>query len=114
MADNSSFRQCLVSAVLLVLLVLTPVQDTFRGDLGLILDGLLRQELRHGVRQGAFPRVAVGFGSCKDVVALDGVLVLERAGLSPPSAPHHHGKLSTADEVSETFAYFIRHGAAAE
>ena len=105
-----------MSAILIILLVAVYYkEDTYKADLDIILDGLLHQELRYNTQQQTRdPRVAVGFGSCKDVFALDGLLVLDRAGLSPPSSPRHHNKLATGDHVTETFAYFLQHGAAAE
>lgn len=114
--DDGAVRKSLLSAVLLLLLTTIPVhKNTFRGDLHRILDGLLKQEHDHHHQQGnRFPRVAVGFGSCLDVIALDGVTVLGRAGISPPVFPRHHDKLSSADDVAEAFAYFFQHGAAAE
>ena len=113
----SEVQESLLSAILILLLVaIYYKEDAYKADLDIILDGLLQQELRHGVQQQQTrgPRVAVGFGSCKDVIALDGMLVLDRAGLSPPSSPRHHNKLATDDHVAETFAYFLQHGAAAE
>lgn len=109
-------QESLLSVILIILLVAVYYkEDAYRADLDIILDGLLQQELRYSAQQQTRdPRVAVGFGSCKDVVALDGLLVLDRAGLSPPSSPRHHNKLATDDHVAETFAYFLQHGAAAE
>ena len=114
--DDGAVRKPLFSALLLVLLTAIPVhKSTFRGDLQRILDGLLKQEHGHqGQRESGGARVAVGFGSCLDVNALDGVTVLGRAGISPPVFPRHHDMLSSADDVAEAFAYFFEHGAAAE
>jgi len=61
----------------------------------------------------SIPKVAVGFGSCIDVVA-DGLSVLDKFEAVSPDVPEHHESLSNYDEFLKTFAYFYEHGAAGE
>ena len=76
-----------------------------------VLNGLLKAEQE---AQLANPlRVAVGFGSCVDMIG-PGLDILQRVGAVPPDKPEHYGSLQDMNELQRIFAYFFRHGAAAE
>jgi len=76
-----------------------------------VLNGLLKAEKEASLTHHL--RVAVGFGSCVDMIA-PGLDILERIGAVPPDTPGHFGSLQNLDELQRIFAYFFRHGAAAE
>ncbi|CAB3370150.1 Hypothetical predicted protein [Cloeon dipterum] len=72
-----------------------------------VLEGLERFERRHGV--GAGTRVAVGYGACNDLFA-DAAEFFDHEA----AEPHYSPRLLERRQVIDTFAYFFRHGAAAE
>jgi len=76
-----------------------------------VLNGLLKAEQEVSLTNQL--RVAVGFGSCVDMIG-PGLDILERIGAVPPDRPLHYGSLQNVDELQQIFAYFFRHGAAAE
>ena len=76
-----------------------------------VLEGLLKAE--NAVRQTNDLRVAVGFGSCVDVIG-PGLDILEKIRAEVPSVPEHFDTVHNKEELEKIFAYFFRHGAAAE
>ena len=85
--------------------------DVLRNRLNNVLSGLLRAERQ--VALGSEPKVAVGFGACLDVIG-DAVDVLEKLGARSPDLPEHFNELESQEDLEKVFAYFFRHGAAAE
>ena len=85
--------------------------DVLRNRLNSVLSGLLRAERQ--VQLGREPKVAVGFGACLDVIG-DAVDVLDRLGARSPDSPEHFDELESLEDLEKVFAYFFRHGAAAE
>ncbi|CAG2113198.1 unnamed protein product, partial [Medioppia subpectinata] len=57
-------------------------------------------------------KIAIGFGSCVDVVAQTRDVLLDR--YSPPEVAKPYDIIETRDELLESFAYFFQFGAAAE
>jgi len=76
-----------------------------------VLNGLLKAEQEVALAHQL--RVAVGFGSCVDMIGswLD---ILGRIGAVPPDRPKHYDSLHDMNELQQIFAYFFQHGAAAE
>lgn len=72
------------------------------------LIGLLREEQSVSVDTGT--KVAIGFGSCQDIIVQSREVVLD----SPPEIPEHFYSLSNKEEFLKVLAYFYSHGAAAE
>lgn len=72
------------------------------------LIGLLKEEQSVSVVPGT--KVAIGFGSCQDIIVQSREVVLDR----PPNIPEHFYSLSNKEEFLKVLAYFYRHGAAAE
>lgn len=108
----ASVSKAVASTVLLILLATLPyMKVSFKGDLQKVLNGLLYQEGRYLVDNGR--RVAVGFGSCWDLVT-DGLKLFEAAGISPPVTPEHYDVVSNSGDLAKIFAYFFESGAAAE
>lgn len=85
--------------------------EYLKAQLDTVLKGLLRAEKK--VDLDPETRVAVGFGSCLDLIA-DGLAVLKNVGATPPDRPKHVNEIRSLEEFEEIFAYFFRHGAAAE
>jgi ADP-dependent glucokinase len=99
------------SFFILFIVALPYFTNTFHSELEVIRDALIYQETRYSVNTSM--RAAVGFGSCLDMVT-NGVLLLDRAGISPPLSPQHFDVVSSPDELAQVFAYFFENGAAAE
>ena len=76
-----------------------------------VLKGLIKEERSVNISKDL--RVAVGFGSCMDII-VDGLDLLEKLGFQPPDEAAHHDLIGSEQELRETFAYFMREGAAAE
>lgn len=55
----------------------------------------------------------MGFGGCLDVF-VDAIPLFESLNLEPPKEPIHHDVVMDYDDLAQGFAYFFRHGAAAE
>ena len=85
--------------------------DELRKQLESVLSGLLKAERK--VRPNPQNRVAVGFGACQDVIS-NALKVLDIVGAEAPDLPEHFNELSTLQDIEQVFAYFFRHGAAAE
>nr|CAB3220222.1 ADP-dependent glucokinase-like [Phallusia mammillata] len=82
-----------------------------KSEIPNILDSLRKAEKKVEVSQSA--RVAVGFGGCVDIF-VDAVPLLDAAKIGCPKTPKHHKLIHNNLELSEGFAYFFKHGAAAE
>ena len=76
-----------------------------------VLTGLLEGERSVNISEDI--RVAVGFGSCMDII-VDGLALFEKLGFQPPDQASHHHMIGNELQLKETFAYFMREGAAAE
>ena len=76
-----------------------------------VLKGLLKREQSVNVSKNI--RVAVGFGSCMDII-IDGLALFEKLGYQPPDGVAHHDLIEDKHKFRETFAYFMKEGAAAE
>ena len=105
-----------IAGVLSVLFVIVAVVyrrgvDVETGRMTAVLNGLLKAEQEAALTSQL--RVAVGFGSCVDMIG-SGLDILGRVGALPPDNPKHYDSLQDMDELRQIFAYFFRHGAAAE
>lgn len=73
---------------------------------------LLILESQNRVGLGSFqPRVALGYGACHDLF-VNATLLLDHRELN--GEPEHHSEIRNNDELLKSFAYFFKHGAAAE
>lgn len=79
---------------------LSKLDDTFLG--------LLKEESSVSVDVGT--KVAIGFGSCQDIIVQSREVVFDQ----PPKVPEHFYSISNKEEFLKVFSYFYRHGAAAE
>ena len=87
-----------------------PVSDE-KNRLENVLAGLLAEE--RSVNLSTNLPIAVGFGSCLDIL-VDGIPLMNSLGVPPPSEPKYHENIETIDQVAEMFAFYLSKGAAAE
>ncbi len=106
------YGQCLISLLFLVLAYRIQRTDYNAADIERVLNGLLREETFRAVSHDTH-RVAIGFGSCVDVVS-DGLEVLGALEIPPPQRAAHYDTVSNESELAQGFAYFFQYGAAAE
>ena len=79
-----------------------------------VLQSLSRQETeRDFVSSLNPPRIALGYGACQDLF-IDAKDFLAGRPEPPPDKPEHYNEIATRDQLSQMFAYFFEHGAAAE
>jgi len=95
--------------ILLAAYIYFPYQSN-QVDLKVVLSGLLQAEAM--VQVSPETKIAVGFGSCLDVVG-NGLHVLEKLGNLVPNTPENFKEIHNMDELMKTFAYFFMHGASA-
>ncbi|KAL0878695.1 hypothetical protein ABMA27_003750 [Loxostege sticticalis] len=84
------------------------------GDIRLspVKEHLLHLESENQVAAGILqPRVALGYGACHDLF-VNATSLLDYKYLK--GAPEHFNEISTNEEFHKSFAYFFKHGAAAE
>ena len=106
------YTKCVLSLLFLILAYRVHYHGQTSADLSRVLDGLLREETFRRVSHEKH-RVAIGFGSCVDVIS-DGLEVLHALNIDPPETPAHHDVVSSERELAEGFTYFFQYGAAAE
>ena len=86
-------------------------RENEKNILSQVLHGLLEEERSVNITENL--NVAVGFGSCMDLI-VDGIPLVKQLGLQPPAAPRHHDVFSNKKQIAESFAYFLQEGAASE
>ncbi|XP_015109746.1 ADP-dependent glucokinase [Diachasma alloeum] len=95
--------------VVLVAIYFRSQDEELRNRLRAVLHGLEKLETKHGM--SARPRVAIGYGACTDIF-IDTKYLLH---YSPKvGEPKHFDEISNEEELLKSFAYYFRHGAAAE
>lgn len=88
-------------------------KDNLQDRLDTVLSSLLRAEQKVGLDVERPPRIAIGFGGCLDII-VEGVALMQEAGIEPNYNPVHHNFLETETQLAESFAYFFPPGAASE
>lgn len=83
--------------------------EVLRERLERILDGLLKAEGKVSVNPKT--RIAIGFGSCQDLIVQSSEVF---DGREPASNPRHVDVVENEEDLLSVFAYYFRHGAAAE
>lgn len=71
--------------------------------------GLERLETKHQISMR--PKVAIGYGACTDVFVEAKYLLSYSDDMGQPK---HFDEIKTEAELLKSFAYYFRHGAAAE
>jgi ADP-dependent glucokinase len=100
---------CFMVLVVLLAIYYRNSSDVLQKKLYNVLKALERLESKYIVNPR--PRVAIGYGICTDVYIEAGNLLkyTDNMGL-----PQHFDEISTKEELFKSFAYYFRHGAAAE
>ncbi|XP_046623724.1 ADP-dependent glucokinase isoform X1 [Neodiprion virginianus] len=100
----------LVSILVIVLAIYyRKSENTLQKRLIAVLEGLERVETKHeGLPR---PKVAIGYGICTDVY-IDAKYLLKYS--NDIRIPEHFDEITTEKELLKSFAYYFRHGAAAE
>jgi len=103
-----------VSLVVLILSLVVywykrPVEDILQDRLSKVLDSMLDVEAKHKLPDS--PRVAVGYGACRDLFVPAKYMVENDTW---PENPQHYLQIENRQELLEMFSYFFRAGAAAE
>lgn len=95
--------------VVIALFYRRQVDDVLKDRLNSILEGLVKVEKQCSV--DTRPKVAVGYGACNDLF-INGKELLKYDAVA--ESPEHFNEISSTEELLKTYAYFFRHGAAAE
>lgn len=100
-----------ISVLLIVIAILyrRQVDEELKDRLNSILEGLVNVEKECSV--DIRPKVAVGYGACKDLF-INAKELLKYYDVA--QNPEHSNDLNSIEELLKTYAYFFRHGAAAE
>lgn len=85
------------------------IRESVDTRLGPVKNSLLALELDAKVTGP--PRVALGYGACHDLFVNATALFSETGTLD---APAHFNEISNKEELLRSFAYYFKHGAAAE
>lgn len=95
--------------IVLVAIYYRQYEDDLRPRLLAVLQGLERLENKHEIL--IRPKVAIGYGACADVY-INANELLEYS--SSIQQPQHFDEINNYNELLKSFAYYFRHGAAAE
>jgi len=118
MESTSKAASCLALMAALLFILLRKEggesDGILRDKLDTVISSLLKYEANHGeaVHQ---PRVAVGYGACKDLFVTGAHMftnISSNSGNLP--APAHFPSIATEEELVQMYAYFFKEGAAAE
>ena len=89
--------------------------DHLRQRMEAVLKSLIKQEktamIGYEGGDSAGPRIAIGYGACKDLF-VDAYKLLPQS--VAPDRPEHFNEVETESQLRKMYAYFFQHGAAAE
>lgn len=108
-ARGLKFGSALTILIVLVAIYYRNTEDILQKRLLALLHGLEKLENKYVVTSR--PRVAIGYGVCTDVY-IDAKHLLEYT--DEVGRPEHFDEINTELELLKSFAYYFRHGAAAE
>ncbi|KAK2582053.1 hypothetical protein KPH14_002758 [Odynerus spinipes] len=100
---------CLAVLAVLAGLYYRNSEDVLQKRLSALLHGLERLESKYSITNK--PRVAVGYGICTDIY-VDAKYLLHYS--NEIGSPEHFDEINTEEQLLKSFAYYFRHGAAAE
>ena len=103
------FGTFLTVVVVIAAIYYRKIDDNLQNRLIAVQHGLEKLETRHPI--SARPKVAIGYGACTDVF-VDAKNLLNYS--EDVGQPRHFDEIKTEDELLMSFAYYFRHGAAAE
>ena len=98
-----------VLIIVIALLYRRQVDEVLKDRLNSVLVGLVNVEKECSV--DIRPKVAVGYGACKDLF-IDAKELLKYDDAA--QNPEHFNDINSVEKLLKTYAYFFRHGAAAE
>lgn len=102
----------LLSFCILLYAVYYRKNDISDERLSSLKEHLLFLESENRVGQGNLqPKVALGYGACHDLF-VNATALLDHRELK--GNPRHYNEISNKEEFLKSFAYFFKHGAAAE
>ena len=103
---------CFSIAIIFVAIIYKRRTDSaVKEKLDQVLSGLLRAERKVGIDETT--KIALGFGGCEDIF-VDALPLLERLKYERPEKPEHIDDIVSKEDIIKMFAYFFKHGAAAE
>ena len=85
--------------------------DLNRENVQAVIDGLIKAEKSLNVTDGL--KVAVGFGSCMDIIT-PAIATIEKLNLTSPTSPKIIHDIEDLDDFAKVFSYYFKYGAAAE
>ncbi|XP_011504910.1 PREDICTED: ADP-dependent glucokinase [Ceratosolen solmsi marchali] len=100
---------CFTILAVLLAIYYRSSSDVLQKKLYNVLKALERLESKYMVNPR--PKVAIGYGICTDVYIEAGNLLKYSENIGQPQ---HFDEISTKEELLKSFAYYFRHGAAAE
>lgn len=95
--------------IVIALLYRRQVDEVLKDRLNSVLAGLVNVEKECSVN--IRPKVAVGYGACNDLF-IDAKELLKYDDAA--QNPEHFNDINSVEKLLKTYAYFFRHGAAAE
>lgn len=111
MAYSTITAGTFISALIIVIALLyrRQVDEVLKDRLNSVLAGLVNVEKECSV--DIRPKVAIGYGACNDLfIDAKELLKYDEAAQNP----EHFNDISSVEKLLKTYAYFFRHGAAAE
>ncbi|KAG8034898.1 hypothetical protein G9C98_007974 [Cotesia typhae] len=100
----------LISVIIIVIAIYYRNNDLeLRSRLTHVLNGLEHLESKHEI--AVKPKIAVGYGACADVF-IDAKYLLKYS--EKVGDPQHYDEIDSKEQLLKSFAYYFRHGAAAE
>lgn len=119
MSYSVAIKSSLVVSLIAILIsfYINNVSDLIKNNINVsrqsyVLNGLLDLESKNFVASGADkPRVAVGYGACHDVF-VSATDLLKNNILK--GTPEHFDEIKNDIQLFKSFAYYFKHGAAAE
>lgn len=94
--------------VILISIYLKRPEDELNLRLTTVLKGLIEVENRY---HSYTPKVAVGYGACHDLFVDGKDFINYEDSLGNPE---HCDEINSIEELKKSYAYYFRHGAAAE
>lgn len=103
------FGTALTVLIVLVAIYYRNSEDVLQKRLQTLIHGLEKLENKHVITSK--PKVAIGYGICTDVYVNAKLLVKYTEEIG---RPEHFNEINSELELLKSFAYYFRHGAAAE
>lgn len=103
------FGTALTVLIVLIAVYYRNTENVLQKRLQALIHGLEKLENKHVITSR--PKVAIGYGVCTDVYVNAKQLLAYSKEIG---RPEHFDEINTEMELLKSFAYYFRHGAAAE